>query len=146
MGEPIIVRDMTVTDAAEVARLLGQLGYPWPVSEVAARIKTFLASDERALVASREGSASLLGVLTLHITPVLHRAGPVGRLTMLVVDESARGEGIGRALVTAAEAYFGERGCALIEVTSNKRRADAHAFYERLGYSATSERFAKPVS
>jgi ribosomal protein S18 acetylase RimI-like enzyme len=137
---------MTAADAAEVTRLLGQLGYPWPVNDVAVRIKAFLASDERALVAPREGSASLLGALTLHITPVLHRAGPVGRLTMLVVDESARGQGIGRALVAAAEKYFEERGCVLIEVTSNKRRTDAHAFYERLGYRGTSARFAKPVT
>jgi len=103
-------------------------------------------SNARSWRRAGGGSESLLGVLTLHITPVLHRAGPVGRLTMLVVDESARGEGIGRALVTAAEAYFAERGCALVEVTSNKRRTDAHAFYERLGYQGTSERFAKPVN
>lgn len=145
MTERVLVRDMSAGDAAEVTRLLAQLGYPWRVSDVAARIETFLASDERALIASRGESASLLGVLTLHVTPVLHRAGPVGRLTMLVVDETARGQGIGRALVTAAEAYFAERGCSLVEVTSNKRRTDAHAFYERLGYERTSERFAKPL-
>ena len=149
MIEPITVRDMVAADAPEITRLLAQLGYPWPASEIVARINTFLASGERALVATRSPDMSappLLGVLTLHVTPVLHRAGPVGRLTTLVVDESARGEGIGRALVNAAEAYFIARGCVLIEVTSNKRRADAHAFYERLGYVATSNRFAKPVT
>jgi ribosomal protein S18 acetylase RimI-like enzyme len=141
----LIVRDMISQDAAEVTRLLAELGYSWPVRDVAARIDAFHTNGERALVAQRAGSSSLLGVLSLHITPVLHRAGPVGRLTMLVVDASARGTGIGRALVTAAEAYFAERGCVLVEVTSNKKRTDAHAFYERLGYRATSERFAKSI-
>ena len=37
----------------------------------------------------------------MHITPVMHRAGPIGRLTALVVDESERGRGIGKALVIA---------------------------------------------
>ena len=76
---------------------------------------------------------------------MLHRSGPVGRLTALVVDERARGRGVGRALIDAAEGILIERGCVLIEVTSNKRRTDAHAFYERLGYTATSFRFAKPI-
>jgi len=47
------------------------------------------------LIALRDNKP--LGVLTVHITPVLHRPTPVGRLTALVVTESARGQGIGRA-------------------------------------------------
>lgn len=46
----------------------------------------------------------LLGAITLHRMVVLHRAKPVGRITSLVVDPAARGRGLGRALVLAAEA------------------------------------------
>jgi GNAT superfamily N-acetyltransferase len=148
-SEPIAVRDVIVADAPEVARLLEVLGYRWRVADVSARVSAFLASGERALVASRfsAGTAGpLLGVATLHITPVLHRAGPVGRLTALVVDESARGQGVGRKLVNAAEVFFAARGCVLVEVTSNSGLTDAHAFYVRLGYAATSLRFGKPLS
>jgi ribosomal protein S18 acetylase RimI-like enzyme len=141
------VREVAPTDAPEVARLFAELGYDWPAHTIAARLAAFLATGERALVAARAATGSpLLGVLTLHITPVLHRAGPVGRLTSLVVDEAARGQGVGRALVAAAEKYFTAHGCVLVEVTSNKRRAEAHAFYEHLGYSGTSFRFAKSLS
>jgi GNAT superfamily N-acetyltransferase len=66
-------------------------------------------------------------------------------MTAVVVDESARGQGIGRLLVAAAEEYFTERGCAMVEVTSNKKRLDAHRFYEQLGYTGTSFRFAKSL-
>jgi len=142
----VVVRDAGPADAPEMARLLVSLGYPCEPDVLAARIEAFRAAGERALVAAVPGrDDALLGVLTLHVTPVLHRAGPVGRLTLLVVDESARGRGIGRALVSAGEAWLASRGCVLVEVTSNQRRTDAHAFYERLGYAATSLRFGKTI-
>jgi GNAT superfamily N-acetyltransferase len=140
-----VIREATPADAAEAARLLAALGYPTPPDVLASRLQSFAAAGETALVAA-EGLGRLLGLVTIHLTPVLHRAGPVGRMTALVVDESARGRGVGRALVSAAEALLKARGCVLIEVTSNKRRADAHAFYERLGYDATSLRFGKPLA
>jgi GNAT superfamily N-acetyltransferase len=85
-------------------------------------------------------------LLTVHITPVLYRPTSVGRLTALVVAKQERGKGIGRALVDAAEQFFAERGCKLVEVTSNLRLADTHSFYKRLGYEATSLRFKKSLT
>ncbi len=74
---------------------------------------------------------------------VLHRAKPVGRITSLAVDASAHGEGLGRALVLAAEDAMAGAGCGLLEVTSHARRTDAHDFYRHLDYEQTSFRFAK---
>jgi GNAT superfamily N-acetyltransferase len=148
MTESIDVREAEMADAAEVVRLLVQLGHSQPPGDPAARLAAFLGQGQRVLVAARSPSApgsALLGAVTLHIMPVMHRAGPIGRLTAVVVDESARGKGIGRALVRASEAFLLVRGCAQIEITSNKKRTDAHAFYERLGYAATSVRFAKQI-
>ena len=64
---------------------------------------------------------------------------------MMVVDEAVRGRGIGAELVRAAERALGERGCYMIEVTSHVRRADAHRFYERLGYEKTSVRLTREL-
>jgi GNAT superfamily N-acetyltransferase len=149
MSDSIEVREATPTDGPEVMRLLALLGHAQPDGPVALRFDAFVEQDQHVLVATRSPSGPsvpLLGAVTLHITPVLHRAGPIGRLTAVVVDESARGKGIGRALVEAAERFFAEHGCVMVELTSNKKRTDAHAFYERLGYTATSFRFAKPLA
>jgi GNAT superfamily N-acetyltransferase len=137
----VIVRNATSADAAAIAALIGELGYPSAAAEdVARRIDVLLAQGEPPLVAEADG---LAGVVTWHVTPVLHRPGPVGRVTMLVVSERERGRGIGKALVREAETRMRERGCVMIEVTSNVRREDAHAFYGKLGYDRTSYRFSK---
>ena len=139
----LVVRAARVEDAPGLATLLGELGYPVSPEVVGQRLEAMLAAHEVVLLASRDGEA--LGVVTVHVTPVLHRPTYVGRLTALVVTRRARGQGVGRALVDAAERLVAERGCELIEVTSNQRRADAHAFYMRLGYEVTSLRFKKEL-
>jgi len=139
------IREAVLTDAPEVARLLALLGHAVSPGTAEARLAAFRESGEHVLVATRNGSESLLGAVTLHVTPVMHRIGPIGRFTAVVVDESARGQGIGTILIKAAESFLASQGCAMIEVTSNKKRTDAHAFYERLGYESTSFRFAKKV-
>ena len=48
-----------------------------------------------------------------------------------------RGEGIGAALMAHVEDAARARGAARLQLTSNRRRTRAHAFYERLGYEAT---------
>jgi GNAT superfamily N-acetyltransferase len=138
------IRRARPDDAAALAPLLAELGYPSPASAIAERLDSMIAASEVVLVATRGGEA--LGLLTIHVTPVLHRPAPVGRLTALIVTEKARGQGVGRALVQAAEELLTARGCALVEVTSNRVRSDAHAFYERLGYEATSLRFKKSLT
>jgi ribosomal protein S18 acetylase RimI-like enzyme len=143
--QPLRLRPATVHDAAEIARLCTELGHPATPEAIAQRWPTFHNNGNLALVAPG-AAGSLLGLVTIHTMDALHRAGPVGRITTLVVDARVRRSGIGRALVAAAEQDLRARGCIMIEVTSNLKRSDAHAFYERLGYDRTSYRFAKTIS
>lgn len=138
------IRWATLEDAADVARLLTPLGYPVSTGDVRRRWPDWAREGNAALVVG-DGS-SLAGIITLHRTTVLHRPEPVGRITSLAVDEAARGRGYGRALVAAAERELRAWGCGTVEVTSNMRRAEAHAFYLHLGYEQTSYRFFRPLA
>jgi GNAT superfamily N-acetyltransferase len=139
-----IIRPAAATDAVELARLFTVLEHPTSAADVTARWAQWAAEGNDALVADR-GDGTLAGLATLHRTRVLHRPAPVGRITALVVDATERGRGIGRALVAAAEERLTRDGCILLEITSNLRRADAHAFYERIGYARTSLRLARTL-
>jgi GNAT superfamily N-acetyltransferase len=57
------------------------------------------------------------------------------------VRSDLRGQGLGGALFAWAVEQARERGCALVQLTSNKERVDAHRFYGRLGFVATHEGF-----
>jgi GNAT superfamily N-acetyltransferase len=140
-----LIRSATQSDAAELARLLTVLSYPTAEEAIADRWEEWAAAGNVALVAVRP-DGTLAGVATLHQMRVLHRPKAVGRITALVVDTLLRGQGIGRALVAAAEEALRSAGCGLLEVTSNMRLVDAHAFYEQLGYEKTSLRFAKVLA
>jgi GNAT superfamily N-acetyltransferase len=137
----VAIRVASIADAPHVASLLAELGYPTPADIMAERLRAFIDAGEVALMAF--DGAHALGFMSLHMTPVLHRATAVGRITAMIVTETARGQRVGQLLVEAGERWLTERGCALVEVTSNAARTDAHRFYERLGYESTSLRFKK---
>jgi GNAT superfamily N-acetyltransferase len=92
-------------------------------------------------VAERGGT--VLGVVSVHLTPLFHAAGFQGRVTSLVVRADARGHGIGGMLMRQAEAFCWAAGCARVELTSGDHRAEAHRFYEGLGYHVRSRRYVK---
>jgi GNAT superfamily N-acetyltransferase len=138
------VRRADIGDAIEIARLLTVLEHPTTGAEVRDRWDAFTSDGNCALVAER-GDGTLCGVVTMHSMYVLHRPRAVGRVTALVIDSDVRGHGIGRALVVATEEVLRHEGCGLLEITSNARRTEAHAFYQRLGYTLSSVRLFKDL-
>ncbi len=139
------VRRARAGDAAGIAGVLAQLGYVLAAELVAARLAD-IDADARSAALVAEHDGRVVGLLTLHVVPVLHEPGGWCRITALVVDEAARRAGAGRALVSAAEAFARDASCARIEVTSALHRAGAHEFYRGMGFEQVSEHFLKRLA
>jgi GNAT superfamily N-acetyltransferase len=143
------IRSVHEGDESRLAVLLGQLGYPSTEQDVGRRLEYWLNDPQSALLAAADDDDRLIGVAALHVTPILEVTGTFGRLVALVVDETARGRGVGRALVSAIEGRARAAGCLFMEVTSGGHRHAAHLFYEGLGYRDTrdrSRRFLRPLT
>ena len=144
MTARFLIRTAAASDAPSLSVLLGELGYPADSAAIPARLAALERSDvAAALVAELDGD--VIGVATVHVVPAIHSSRPAALLTALVVAETARGDGAGRALVGAAEEWARSRGAERIAVTSGAQRTDAHEFYERIGYARTGVRFGKPL-
>ena len=128
------VRRAAREDAPEIAELLSALGYPAVPLEVERRLSMLDDSDAVLVTAG--------GMIVLHRIPRLAEGDAITRITALVVAPERRGEGIGRALLAAAEGVARRWGCNLIEVSSGRRleRNAAHAFYRSAGFEDTAAR------
>jgi len=90
-------------------------------------------SGNHLLVA--EHADTVIGCLQLTIIPGLSRRGMTrGLIEAVRVAAACRGLGVGERLICHAIEVARAAGCGLIELTSDKSRADAHRFYERLGF------------
>ncbi len=138
------IRSAAAHDAAPIADLLGQLGYPATPEVVLTRLARLAPlHDAVALVAEVEGE--VLGVVTGHVFPTIHASSLVAWLTTLVVSNRHQQAGIGTQLTAAVEHWAREHGAVRISVTSGTHRDGAHAFYERIGYEHTGLRLTKAL-
>ena len=105
-----------------------------------------IEQDPNQLLAIAERNGQIIGVLQLSFIPGLTRSGMWrGQIEGVRVASAERGGGIGRAMIEWAIAEARRRGCGLVQLTSDKRRAGAHAFYEALGFQATHEGYKLPL-
>jgi GNAT superfamily N-acetyltransferase len=139
-----LIRDADTADAEAVARLLGELGYPVDASTVEARLERLAIVGDRVFVAEVDGE--VVGLAHLQVTPAIEYDRPAARIGALVVDQSHRRTGIGRALVEAAETEARGRNCEVLFLTTSERRDDAHAFYQSLGLEQTGRRYGRTLS
>jgi GNAT superfamily N-acetyltransferase len=131
-------------EAEIVARLLvafrNHLGYDWPSDNA------FLAGVERLiderdtefLLAAPDDDSPPSGVVQLRFRRGIWRAGGDCLVEDVYVDASARGRGVGRALLELATERALERGCRRMELDVNEANEAGLALYESFGFRASA--------
>lgn len=135
LAEHFAIREATEQDAAAIAELAGELGYPAPPETMQERIKTIAASSTDVLFVAIGPKREKLAWLQVHCCHLIE-SGFRAEIVGLVVSRNARRIGLGRALVARAERWAANLGAKAIVVRSNIKRAEAHEFYPALGYTA----------
>lgn len=95
-------------------------------------------ADPNQLLAVAVDGAEIVGTLQLTFTRGLSRNGARrGQIEAVRILASRRGAGLGKQMFEWAIAECRARGCAIVQLTTDKRRPDAHRFYDRLGFTAS---------
>ena len=103
-----------------------------------------ISADSRARLFVLDLDGTVRGTLALYVLPNLsHDGHPFAIVENVVVDHALRGGGYGRLLMAHAERIAVEAGCYKVSLTSNLKRGEAHAFYERIGYAQSHKGFTK---
>ncbi len=138
MASPVEIHEVTAVDGELVEafeRLIPQLSRsnPPPSAEALAAIA---ASDAAVVLVARDPDAGgrILGSLTLVMFPI--PTGIRAWIEDVVVDEAARGRGVGEALNRAALDRARAAGAHTVDLTSRPSREAANRLYQRIGFQA----------
>lgn len=144
----VVIRPAVAADLPAIVRMLAddplgamreRLEDPLPQSYLRA-FAAIAADPDNELIVADAGDGTAVAVLQLTFTPYLTHQG-AWRATVegVRVDRRRRGSGIGRSLFEWAIARARERGCNVVQLTTDKQRPEARRFYESLGFVASHE-------
>ena len=134
-------------DAVTVASLLDafnrEYNTPTPgVGVLTSRLESLLAGGDVFALLTGEPA---IGLALMTLRPNVWYGGPVALLDELYVVPEHRGQGLGSALLTAAEGVARERGGELLEINVDGADTEARRFYERRGYSNSEPGMEEPL-
>jgi GNAT superfamily N-acetyltransferase len=141
----LLIRDAVPGDLPAIVAMLADdmLGRAREAGPVDAAYVEALAAinaepNSRQLVAVLAGE--VVGCFQLSFLPGLGQHGSWrAQVKSVRMRADLRGRGLGAEMMGWAIERSRERGCALVQLTTDKRREDAHRFYRRLGFAATHE-------
>jgi ribosomal protein S18 acetylase RimI-like enzyme len=130
---PLSIHTATPADAPRLAPLLRAFGGPPDRSDGLAERIAACAGREVALLAEFEGET--VGFAFVEVRPAIGDVEPRAELTDLYVRHEDRRRGIGRALMSAAEAHARASGADSLFLLTGHTNAGAKSFYGSLGYT-----------
>mgnify|MGYP000948662471 CR=1 FL=1 len=132
MGVAITVATEVTDDVVDAfARLIPQLSSSSP-APTKAELEAIVAHDACSLLLARDDDGTLLGSMTLVMFPI--PTGWRGWIEDVVVDEAARGKGVGEALNLRALEMAREAGVKTVDLTSRPSRVAANKLYQKIGF------------
>ena len=127
----VTIEEADISDVHSLALLSGELGYPATAADMAHRLEAIRSdTDQKVFVARHDFLVGWIHAVLIHSL----ESEPYAEIRGLVVTEQHRGAGIGTQLVQEAEKWAKRLHCGRIRVRTNIVRAEAHAFYRKLGY------------
>lgn len=144
MTGEVVVQAAEEKDTEALADLVTELGYPSSKEDMDLRLRKILPDTSYiTLIAERDGKP--LGMSGVHLEHSHEENESRARIMSFVIGSENRGQGVGRALISAAEAWAREMQAADITLTTHKSRTGAHEFYRKMGYQNTGYRFDKTL-
>ena len=133
-------RTATEADVPAVVALLTDdiLGAQRELDGMAAYLAAFRRMQDEAanhLIVAEENGRIVGTYQITFISGLSLRAAQRAQVESVRVASDQRGRGIGAAMMRDAEDRARAAGCSLLQLTTNRTRADAHRFYERLGFT-----------
>ncbi|MBB3311416.1 GNAT superfamily N-acetyltransferase [Rhizobium sp. BK196] len=143
-----IFRNARQSDLADIIRLLADddlgstrevVSDPVDIRYLAA-FAAIEADPNQLLAVAIDETDRIVGCLQLSFLPGLSRTGMWrGQIESVRIAKGHRGSGLGSQFIEWAIARCAERGCGLVQLTSDKMRVDSIRFYEKLGFVASHE-------
>jgi GNAT superfamily N-acetyltransferase len=137
--EDLIIRSARLEDSTALAALSAQLGYPTTAGEVQARLPRYIDSDEARVIVAESGG-QVVGWTSIDIVDHFY-LDTFAEISGFVVDAEHRGKGVGHALMREAERWTSEKGLSALRLKTNIVRAEAHRFYEGMGFERTKTQY-----
>ncbi len=142
-----VVRRATRADVPEIVRLLADdpLGQTreaptHPLPESYYRAFEAIEADPNQFLAVVEQQGRIVGTFQLSYIPGLsHKGAWRAQIEAVRIDHALRNQGLGRAVMLWAIEQARQKGCALVQLTTDKSRPAAHRFYQRLGFISSHE-------
>ena len=138
-------RQATREDLPEIVRMLADdfLGakrerYENPLPESYVKAFEEIEADKNNELIIAETGGEIVGTLQITFTPsISFQGGKRATVESVRVDAKYRGQGIGRRLMLWAIERAKRENCVAMQLTTNSDRADAHRFYENLGFKGS---------
>ncbi len=141
------IRPATPADAAEIAELSAELGYPASQAQILNRLAYLGSRSEHAVFVIEVPGGPIVGWIHAYLRWLLI-SGLSAEIGGIVIRETYRRRGLGKQLLQHIEKWAGDHGCETVALYSGMHRDTAHQFYPNIGYKRikSSWKYEKRIS